>query len=170
LDWVFVILLFLHIGGAILAFGPTYGFPLMQGIAAKEPQHLNFALRVQKKIASSLVTPLALFQGVSGLLLVWKIGFDVLRQPWLLIAIGLYLTALAISFSVLYPALRVLIPATSGPPPAAPGGGAPAGPPPHIIQARDRAKLGGMINSVLILVIVALMISGPRGFLATPLF
>jgi hypothetical protein len=30
--------------------------------------------------------------------------------------------------------------------------------------------LGGMINSVLILVIVALMISGPRGFLATPLF
>jgi uncharacterized membrane protein len=170
LDWVFVILLFLHIGGAILAFGPTYGFPLMQGIAGGEPQHLNFALRVQKKIASSLVTPLALFQGLTGLLLVWRIGFDVLREPWLIISIALYVVALAISFTVLYPALRVLIPATSAPPPAPAEGAAPAGPPPHIVRARDRAKLGGMVNSVLILVIVALMISGPRGFLSQPLF
>lgn len=170
MDWVFVILLFLHIGGAILAFGPTYGFPLMLGIAAKEPQHLNFALRVQKKIASTLVTPLALVQGVTGLLLAWRVGFDVLRQPWLIIAIILYLIALTISFTVLYPALRILLPATAAPPPAPAEGGAPAGPPPQVIKARDRAKLGGMINSLLILIIVALMVSGPRGFLNSPLF
>jgi uncharacterized membrane protein len=160
-DWVFAILLFLHIGGAILAFGPTYGFPLMQGIAAREPQHLNFALRVQKRIASTLVTPLALFQGVTGVLLGLYVGVEVFQRGWLILSILLYLTALAISFLVLYPSLRVLIPATSGPPPAAAEAGAPAGPPPHVIKARDRAKLGGMVNSVLILVIVFLMVTKP---------
>lgn len=165
MDWVYGVLLLAHILGAVLAFGPTFSFRILMGLAGSEPPHLNFALRVQKKVASSLVTPLALVQGVTGLLLVWKVGFEVLAQYWLLAGIALYLAALAISFGVLYPALRVLIPATSGPPPAPPAGGVPAGPPPHIVATAARARMGGMINSVLIVVIVALMVLGSRGYL-----
>jgi uncharacterized membrane protein len=162
------VLLFLHIMGAIVAFGPTYAFPLIAGAAAKEPQHMNFALRVQHRIAHSLVTPLAIFQGITGLLLVWQVGFDVLKQPWLIIAIILYLIALAISFTQIYPALRVLLDGTAAPPPA----GAPAGgPPPHIAAAAGRIRRASITNAVLIVVIVVLMILGSRGiFLATPIF
>ncbi|HLB44211.1 MAG TPA: DUF2269 family protein [Candidatus Limnocylindrales bacterium] len=162
MDWVLGLLLFLHIGGAILAFGPTYAFLLLGPMAGAERQHLNFALRVQKQIASTFVVPFALFQGVTGLLLVWRLGFELLGRGWLLLGIALYLVALAIAFGILLPALGVLIPATSGPPPAPPAPGtAPVGPPPHIAAAARRARLGGMINSLLILVIVFLMVTKP---------
>ena len=170
MDWVLALLLFLHVAGAIVGFGPTYAFLILGPMAGAEPPHLNFGLRLQQRIATTLVVPLALFQGVTGLLLVWRIGFEVLSRGWLLLAIALYLAALAISFGVLLPALRTLIPATSGPPPAPAPGQPPAGPPPHIVAVRDRAKMGGRINAILILLIVALMISGPMGFLNTPLF
>ena len=160
--WLFPIVLFLHVAGAILAFGPTYAFLILGPMAGSEPQHLNFALRVQKKISTTLIRPLAVFQGVTGLALVALSGFELLTRGWLLLAIALYLVVLAIGFLVLIPALGVLIPATSGPPPApATAGVAPAGPPPHIVAARDRARLGGMINGILVLVIVFLMVTKP---------
>jgi uncharacterized membrane protein len=169
MNWLVAILLFLHIMGAIIAFGPTFAFPIIASSATKEPQHLNFALRLQKRVAETLVTPLAIFQGVTGLLLVWAIGFDILKQPWLLLGITLYLIALAISFTQIYPSLRILLEGTATPPPAdAPPGG---GPPPHIAGAARRMRLASMTNAVLIVVIVILLIGGARGyFLATPLF
>ncbi len=162
MDWIFALLLFLHVGGAILAFGPTYAFPLIAAMAAGEPQHMNFALRAQKKIASTLVTPLALLQGVTGLLLVWRIGFDILTRGWLILAIVLYIIALAVAFGVLNPALRMLIAATSAPAPMPPAD-APAAsrPPPHIAAAVRRARIGGMINGILVMVIVFLMVTKP---------
>jgi uncharacterized membrane protein len=130
-------------------------------MAGSEPQHLNFWLRAQQRIATRLVVPLALLQGVTGLLLVWRIGFDLLLRGWLITAIVLYLIALGISFGILLPALRLLIPATATPPPAPAPGSAPSGPPPHIVRARERARMGGMVNAVLILVIIFLMVAKP---------
>ena len=161
MDWVLLILLFLHVAGAIVGFGPTYAFLILGPMAGAEPPHLNFGLRLQQRIATRLVVPLAVFQGVTGLLLVWRIGFEILSKGWLLLAIAFYLTALAISFGILLPALRTLIPATSAPPPAPTPGQPPAGPPPHIVAVRDRARLGGMINAILILAIVFLMVTKP---------
>ena len=162
MEWLFPIVLFVHVAGAILAFGPTYAFMILGPMAGNEPQHLNFALRVQKKISSTLIAPLALLQGVTGLTLVALIGFDILTRGWLLLAIALYVILLAIGFLVLIPSLAILIPATSAPPPTPPAGDAgPSGPPPHIAAARDRARLGGMINAVLILVSVFLMVTKP---------
>jgi uncharacterized membrane protein len=167
MNWVVAILLFLHIMGAIIAFGPTFAFPLIASSAAKEPQHMNFALRIQHRIAHSLVTPLAIFQGVTGLLLIWAIGFEVLKQPWLILGIILYLIALAISFTQIYPALRILLDGTATPPPA---GAVAGGPPPHIAAAVRRIRMASMTNAVLIVLIVILMIGGSRGyFLATPI-
>ena len=160
MDWVFAILLFMHIAGAILAFGPTYAFLFLGPMAAREPEHRNFALRFQERVANTLVTPLALFQGVTGLLLVWKIGFQILTRGWLIVAIVLYLVALTLAFTIMVPALRTLIPATSGPPPT-PASGAPSGPPPHMVAIVRRARLAGIVNGVLVLIIVFLMVTKP---------
>lgn len=161
MDWVLAILLFLHIGGAILAFGPTYAFLLLGPMAAGEPAHRNFALRFQQRVATRLVVPLAVLQGITGLLLVWRIGFELFQKGWLIVAIVLYLIALGIAFGIMLPALRTLVPATASPPPAPPAGSAPAGPPPHIVATARRARLAGMVNAVLIIVIVFLMVTKP---------
>lgn len=161
MDWLFLILLFLHIGGAILGFGPTYAFMLLGPMAASEPAHGNFALRFQKLVSTRLIAPLAVFQGITGLLLVWRIGFELFQRGWLIVSIVLYLVVLAVGFGVLIPALRTLIPATAGAPPAPAPGAQPAGPPPHILATIRRARTGGMVNAVLVLIIVFLMVTKP---------
>ena len=162
MDWVLAILLFLHIGGAILAFGPTYAFLFLGPMAAGEPMHSNFALRFQQRVATRLVVPLAVFQGITGLLLVWRISFDLFTRGWLIVSIVLYLIALGLAFGIMLPALRTLVPATAGgPPPPTTEGVAPAGPPPHILATIRRARLAGMTNATLILVIVFLMVTKP---------
>ena len=57
--------------GAILAFGPTFAFSFMGAMAAKEPQHANFSARQTAPISKRLVYPLAIFQGITGVLLIW---------------------------------------------------------------------------------------------------
>ena len=89
MDWLFPIVLFVHVAGAILAFGPTYAFMIIGPMAGSEPQHLNFALRVQKKISSTLIAPLAVLQGVTGVTLVALAGFEILTRGWLLVSIVL---------------------------------------------------------------------------------
>ncbi|MEP7361014.1 MAG: DUF2269 family protein [Chloroflexota bacterium] len=161
MDWILAILLFLHVAGAIIAFGPTFAFPFIGAMGGKEPMHVNFALRLQHRITSRIVFPLALVQGITGLLLVWRIGFEILSHGWLLLAIVLYLAALANAYFVLTPTAEKLIEATSTPPPPPPAGTAPSGPPPHLVALITRARTFGMVNGLLILVIVFLMVTKP---------
>lgn len=162
MDWVLAILLFLHVAGAVVAFGPTFAFPFIGNMGGKEPQHVNFALRLQEHLSKRLIFPLALVQGVTGLLLVWRIGFDLLTRGWLLLGIALYLTALSIAYFVLMPTGARLIEATSAPPPPPPAGAAaPSGPPPHVAALIKRGRMFGMINAVIILVIIFLMVTKP---------
>lgn len=112
-------LLFLHILGAIVAFGPTFIFPLIGGMGAKEPMHGNFALRVSERIERGVVIPLAIVQGVTGLGLVITLGLDLTKEHWLDVAIVLYLTALGFAIFVQTKRIERMIHLTSGPPPAA---------------------------------------------------
>ncbi|MEX2547722.1 MAG: DUF2269 family protein [Chloroflexota bacterium] len=162
MDWIFLLLLFLHVGGAIVAFGPTFAFPILGPMAGHEPQHVNFALRFQKRVATTLIVPLALFQGITGLLLVWKIGFEILTHGWLLLAIALYVFLVGTSLAIGLPTLRRLIELTSAPPPAPPPGSPPpSGPPPHIAALVKRGRQIGMIQTALIVAIVFLMVTKP---------
>ena len=52
-------LLWLHIFGAIVAFGPTFAFPLIGGMGGNEPMHANFARRITGKIEGGITIPLA---------------------------------------------------------------------------------------------------------------
>jgi hypothetical protein len=157
-------LLLLHIGGAIIAFGPVFTFPLIGAMGGKEPMHANFAVRVSERISQRQVIPLAIFQGVTGVLLIWNLGINVFVHLWLLIGIVLYVAALAIAFGNQLPQTAKLVEATKNPPPAPPPGApAPSGPPPHIAAMIRRIQIGGMINTLLIVVIVFLMVFGSNG-------
>ena len=78
------ILLPIHILTAIVAFGPGFVFPLIARMAAQEPQHGLFALRLTDLIERRVVIPAALTMPISGGLLAWSEGIDPTRTGWLL--------------------------------------------------------------------------------------
>jgi uncharacterized membrane protein len=162
MDWVFLGLLFLHVMGAIVAFGPTFSFPLIGSMSGKEPQHGNFALRAQERISDRIILPLAIFQIITGVGLLWRLDWTPLTKAWLLVALALYAWALAQSLFILRPTVHKLVEATSAPPPLPPVGAAPpSGPPPHVAAMIRRARTVGMVNAVLIVTIVFLMVTKP---------
>ena len=163
MDWVFLIILFLHVMGAIIAFGPTYAFIILGPMTGREPAHANFALRFQEAHFQaadpasgdiSRASPACCSSGRSGI--------NVFATTWLLVGIVLYVIALATAFMVLIPTTAKLVEATSTPPPPpAPGAPPPSGPPPHIAALVRRARMAGMFNATLIVVIVFLMVTKP---------
>ena len=158
---MFQLVLFLHVFGAILAFGPTYAYSIIGAMGGKEPMHANFATRVSEKIGTTLVYPLAIFQGITGVALILISGRNIIGEPWLLIAIVLYLFALAYAFTIQRNAVHRVIELTTmpagGPPP-----GAPAGPPPGLPEAVRRVQMGGMLLGITVAVIVFLMVTKLR--------
>lgn len=166
MDWVAGTFLLLHVGGAIIGFGPTFVFPFIGNMGGKEPAHVNFALRLGEFIAERLIVPLALFQAVTGVGLIWTLRIDVLAHLWLLLGIAIYVVAMVIVFTNQLPVSRRLIEATKNPPPApAPGATPPAGPPPHIAALVRRTQLGGLTLNIMLVVIIALMVLGANGYL-----
>ena len=151
----FPFLLFLHVLGAILAFGPTFAFSIMGAMAGREPQHANFSARQIAAIDSKLVYPLAIFQGITGLLLILSGKIDILSKVWLEIGIVLYAIALTYSLTVQRNALHHVIELTSTPP-------APGSPPsPEIPATVKKIQRGGMFLGLMIVVIVFLMAVKP---------
>jgi hypothetical protein len=155
------IILFLHVLGAIAAFGSSFtAFPAIGAMGGKEPMHGNFALRVSKEI-SKRVWPLALIQGVTGVLLILVANVDLTKALWLDVAIVLYVLALGFSYFRQTPALHKLIEMSSTPPPPPAPGQAPAGPPPAFMALVKQVQQGGMILALLVVVIVFLMVTKP---------
>jgi predicted integral membrane protein DUF2269 len=162
----FVLLLLLHVGGAIIAFGPTFTFPIIGRMGGSEPQHVNFALRLAEKIETRLVLPLAIFQAVTGVGLIWVLGINVLDVKsylWLDVGIILYVIALTIVLRIAIPTTVALIEATNAPPPPPPPGSpAPSGPPPHIAALVARQRQFGQIITLLLVLIIILMVTKPH--------
>lgn len=151
-------LLFLHVMGAILAFGPTFAYSIMGAMSGREPQHANFSARQVAAIGDKLVYPLAIVQGVTGIALILAASIDLAAAPWLAIGIVLYAIALTFSLSVQRNALHHLIELTSTPPPP----GTPPGPPPPEVPATvKKIQRGGMFLGLMIVVIVFLMVVKP---------
>jgi uncharacterized membrane protein len=94
------VFLTIHILTAIVAFGPSFAFPLISGLAAKEPQHGPFAIRLIDVMERRMILPAALTMPVSGALLVWSEGINLLGTHWLLTAIALYVVAIVFAFAV----------------------------------------------------------------------
>jgi hypothetical protein len=158
LGQLFPYLLFLHVMGAILAFGPTFAFSIMGAMAGKEPQHANFSARQSAAISNRIIYPLVILQGITGVLLIASGKIDVMTKPWLQIAIVLYLIALVYGLTIQRAALHHVIEMSSTPPPP----GTPPGPPPPALMAEvEKVRRGGMLLGTLIVVIVFLMVVKP---------
>jgi hypothetical protein len=158
LTWLFPYILFLHVLGAIAAFGPAFAFPIVGAMGGKEPQHSNFATRVSASISDRLVIPLAVVQGITGVLLILISGRD-LTDPtnrWLLLAIVLYAIALGYAYFVQRRHVRTVIELTSTPPPPDA-----KGPPPGLMDEVRTVQRGGMLLTVLIVAIVFCMVVKP---------
>ena len=154
--WI-AIFLFLHVMGAIVAFGPTFSvFPVVGRLAGKEPPHANFAARVNGRVFQLRTLPLAIFQGITGLALIWLTGLNPFTQLWLGLGIVLYVIAIGYALAVQAPTGRRIVQLTSTPP--SPGS---AGPPPELMAAVRRSRQGGMFLELLLVAIVVLMVTKP---------
>jgi len=157
-----VIFLILHVLGAIIVFGPTFMFPVIANQARQSPQNGHFAAVLSEWIETKVVIPGAIIQGITGVALIITIGLDVTSAQWryLIIAIVLYLIAIAYAVVVQAPAARRMVELSgklTGPPPA----GAPAGPPPEIAATAKQLQQGGKILTVLVVAIIILMVVKP---------
>ena len=156
----FQLFLFLHILTAIVAFGPTFAFPLIGRMGAAEPQHGNFSTRVSEAIERRITIPAALTMPVTGVAMIITAGID-WQQLWLIVAVAIY--ALAVTFAVTVQTRwieRVIHLTSAAPMPAGPGAQL-AGPPPELGAAVKRVQQGGMFLTAAIVVIVALMVIRP---------
>jgi len=156
----FTILLFLHVLGAIIAFGPTFSSPIIGRMGGAEPAHGNFAMRVSKELARVQILPLALFQGITGVGLIIAGNVPLLERNWLMVAIVLYLTAIGFAIFVQTPRAKRIIAMTT-PPAGAPAGPPSGGPPPGLMDEIRKVKQGGMLLIVLVTSIVFLMVVKP---------
>ncbi|MEA2647168.1 MAG: putative integral rane protein [Chloroflexota bacterium] len=153
--------LFLHISAAIVAFGPTFVFPIIGPMIGKEPQHAHFAVVIMEKIEKGLVVPVALTMLVSGIGLIVSSHINPTGSVWLGVAIVIYLVEISLAIFVQLPTTARLAKLTEqGPPPGAPTGG---GPPPAIAALARRSQMVGILMTVGLFTIIFLMIVKPGG-------
>jgi uncharacterized membrane protein len=147
--------LFLHILGAIVAFGFGFYAPIYGAMLSREPQHGNWYLRASKRVSDMVLIPVAVSMVVTGTLLVATSGgMARFREPWLVISLVLYVVALAIVFVLQRPTVGKVIALTATPP-------GPEGPPPEAPALLSRLRLYGVVLLLLVVAIVALMVAKP---------
>jgi predicted integral membrane protein DUF2269 len=154
--------LFAHVLGAIVAFGPTFSGPIIGRMGGAERAHGNFAMRLSLRLARVQILPLAIVQGITGLGLIVTGNIDVLKLPWLMVSIVLYLIAIGFAIFVQIPRARRIIAMTTPPTGAtAPSGPPPGGPPPELAGLITNARRGGLLLIGLVSAIVFLMVVKP---------
>ena len=154
---LFRILLFLHVIGAIIAFGPGFAAMVVGPMVAKEPQHANFYARTQLATARRIITPLSISMAITGVAMILVRGWSNIAGTslWLPVAIVFYVIAVVFSITVQAPAGQKLVQLTSTPP--APG----TAPNPELPATAGRLRQGGMVLSGLVLIIAFLMVTKP---------
>ena len=160
MDPLLALFLFLHVMGAIAVFGPTFAFPVIASQAQKSPQNGPFAAVVSEYIERRIVIPGAIVQGITGvaLILILKADLTSAAYRWLVGGIILYLIAIIYAIAVQAKNAEKMVHLTSSPPPP----GSPPGPPPGVAELGKQLARGGMILTVLIVLIVILMVTKPQ--------
>lgn len=154
---LFVILLFLHVLGAIIAFGPGFASMIVGPMVAKEPQYANFYARTQVATGRAIITPVSISMAITGIGLILVRGWANLAtdKHWLEAAILLYVVSVVVAMAVQAPAGRKLVQLTAQPP--APR----TGPSPELRATVARVRQGGLVLTVLVVLITFLMVAKP---------
>ncbi|MGH2810808.1 MAG: DUF2269 family protein, partial [Actinomycetota bacterium] len=94
---------YLHILGAVAAFGPGFAFPFIGIIAKKTPGSFPLVAKLGEALGKKLIIPMAVLVLVSGLGMVYTREINLIKSPWLLAALLIFLGALVISIGVQLP-------------------------------------------------------------------
>ena len=147
--------LFLHILGAIVAFGFGFYAPIFGMMVAKEPKHGNWYMRAAKRLSNVVLIPVAISMAITGTLLVIETGgMRRFEELWLTVGVIIYVIALLVVFLLQRPALNKVIALTAEPP-------GPEGPPAELAENIRKLQVYGVVLLILVLVIVALMVWKP---------
>jgi uncharacterized membrane protein len=149
----------LHVLGAVIALGfsLSYGLWVRRG-EADGPQGRAFALRTVSWIDRRITTPAFIAQLITGLLLVATIDWDLLRQTWLELSLGIYVLLTVLAITVYAPSFRrqrEIAEAISE------GGAEGSADESEYAAAASKATTWGVIVTGLTLVIVVLMVWKP---------
>jgi hypothetical protein len=155
------IFLFLHVMGAIVAFGPSFVFPIIASQSRQMPSSAMFGLKLTDTIERKLIIPLGLFQAVTGIGLIATLSIDVAATHWLALGIVLYVIAIGFAILVQSRTVEAMIQMIENAPPPAPGT-PPGPPPPAFLALAKRAQMGGIFLTVLLVMIVFLMSVKPQ--------
>jgi uncharacterized membrane protein len=151
------ILLLIHVGGAIVGFGPVFTFAVIGGrLRGAGPGGTVALLEAIVAIERRLILPIAVFfQPASGLALIFVAGLNeaFLSHTWLWVGILLYAIAFYLSIFVQIPAIERMIElAKAGGPPS-----------PAFMALAQRTQRVGPLTTILLTVIIVLMITRPGG-------
>ena len=157
--WLFPYLLFLHVLGAVVAFGPTFSFSLIGAMGGAEPQHANFATRVTHAITDKRVLPIGITMPITGLAMIAVVGINPFERThwWLALGIVLYVIVYSYGLFVQRKVVERVVEMTSAPPP--PGA---SGPPPELLANIKRIQQGGIGMGLTLVTIIFLMVVKPQ--------
>ncbi len=140
----------LHVVLAIIAVGFNISYAIWQARAAREPEHMGYALRGIKFLDDRIANPAYIGLLAVGIILV-LIGPWEFTDFWVYAAIGLYVVLAVVGFAVYSPTLTESIAAFEA-------GGATS---PEFLQLAGRTRQIGIILGVVVLVLVGLMVVKP---------
>lgn len=158
MNW-FQFWLILHIMSVLVAFGPTFAFPVMGAYASKHPEHGAAVAHLTELIERRMVIPTAILVPIFGTALIITGHFALWKSEWLLISIILFAAALAFAVLVQSRNGAALVKVVSSMPPGPPPAG--AQPPPQMTLLIKRLQLGGTYLTLSVVVIVVLMVWRP---------
>ena len=140
----------LHILFAIVAVGFNISYGIWQARAAREPEHMGYALRGIKFLDDRVANPAYGGLLVVGIILV-LIGPYEFTTFWVAVAIGLYVLMFVVAILFYSPTLKRQIAAYEA-------NGAQSE---EFVQLGARGRLVGMILAVLVIAIIILMVVKP---------
>jgi uncharacterized membrane protein len=152
----FTLLILLHVVSAIVGFGATFSFGVLGPLAGKTggPQALGM-LKGIVAIEKRLVYPAIIIQPLTGVLLIFKRGWDndFFGHTWLWIAILIFAGAVFIALAIQTPTIEKMIEMGES------GGG---GSPEFAALAKKSGTFGPMLG-VMLLIVIYLMVVKPGG-------
>jgi uncharacterized membrane protein len=147
---LYTIIKYVHVVLAIVAIGFNASYGIWLNRAAKEPEHMAWALRGIKILDDRFANPAYALLLVTGLVMVF-VGDTSLTSFWISTALGIYVVLVLVAILVFTPTLKKQIA-------LAEGGRAGSD---EFAQLGKRAGVVGGLLAVMVLVIEFLMVTKP---------
>lgn len=165
MSWLFPWLLFAHVLGAFLAFGPTFAYGTYAGLAAKEggPAR-SFNDRARSIVNRRMVMPGTFVTLITGLLLIWSIDYPwtAPSSRWLQASIVLYVGMIIYNMTISRRRQQRIGALMAQARAAAPQNGPPPPPSAEVMDLIHKVRRDGKAMGVVVLVIMFLMIMKPQ--------